>query len=472
MEKSNSNHYPTDVAAYSILAVRALVGTEDFLQIAFTDDSSTHPVPDFKEESLQLLHQGKILSENQSIALFSYLYLYVRLTGKEQYQANLTSLKQTLHISEGVERNLEFLITDERVEYILNDYKKRRKSLAELFISTEDYISDMITDVVTAPIQQEKSILTGLQSSEYEHPTDRIALEKLRLNKTLELLIKWYSEYNMERLLTVQYTGSNVLVTEKNLPYLHAALTKVCQILDVDPIPPLYLEQGFISAQTIGSSHPIVCISSACLSLLSYDELLFILGHEVGHIKSQHVLYHSLGNLMPYVGEVIGSLTFGVGELVSSGLVLALYNWYRKSEFTADRAGLLACQNPDAAISVMTKLAGFPPKYYGAINTEDFLNQAADFENLDNSKFNKVMKILSAMYQNHPWTVIRAQELNQWVLQGDYNKTLARLTAQLIPAGVSSTQGSKNTCYCTQCGNELDRDAKFCSHCGSPNKKQ
>lgn len=466
------NICPNDVPTCSVLAVLVLVGKEDFNKIAFANDILATNFPDSLDDTLLLLEQEKILSENQCIALFSYLYLCVRLTDNEEYRKNLNSLRQALYISEGVVKNLEIIMTEERVSYIKNYYQSNKKSVFELFVSTEEFISDMITDVVTAPIQRKKNILSGLESSEYEHPTDRIALEKLRVNKLLEQLLKWYSEYNIERLITVQYTGSCVLATDKNLPYLHSALAKVCQILDVSPVPPLYLEQGFIDAKTIGSSRPIVCISAACLSLLSYDELLFILGHEVGHIKSQHVLYHTLGSMLPYIGDVIGSLTLGIGGLVSSGLELALYNWYRKSEFSADRAGLLACQNSDAAISVMTKLAGFPPKYYSAISTDDFLSQAVDFENLDNSKFNKVMKIISAMYQDHPWTVMRAQELNKWISQGDYERTLARQTSSQRATGHSCVERGQNACYCTKCGSELERNARFCKNCGTPNKKE
>ena len=113
--------------------------------------------------------------------------------------------------------------------------------------------------------------------------------------------MKLYYEYNFERLVTVQYTGSNIRVTEKNLPYLYNALKTVCEVLDVKEIPPLYVAPGSLNACTIGSSKPIIVISGICLSLLTYDELLFILGHEVGHIKSQHVLYHSIGNFIPYI---------------------------------------------------------------------------------------------------------------------------------------------------------------------------
>lgn len=461
-----------DVCTYSMLAIYVLVGKEAFSHIGFPPEMLTDDIPNDTDAALQLLKREQVLSDYQKTALFSYLCLYVKLSENEnEYEDVLLCLRNTLNISKGVCKNLDLIITPDRVQYILRDYQKRQKNITGLFVTTEDYISDMITDVVTAPIQKEKDILNGLQSSEYEHPTDRVALEKLRVNKVLEQLLKWYSEYNVERLITVQYTGSCVMVTEKNIPYLYHALEDVCRTLEVSPVPPLYLEQGFIGARTIGSSKPIVCLTAACLSLLSYDELLFILGHEVGHIKSQHVLYHTLGSMLPYVGDVIGSLALGIGGLVSGGLELALYNWFRKSEFTADRAGLLACQNPDAAVSVMAKLAGFPPKYYGAMHTEHFLKQAVEFENLDSSKFNKVMKILSAMYQDHPWTVMRAQELNKWVEQGEYERTVSRHNTSNLPEVPDKASGDSDTCYCSNCGFELDRDAKFCKNCGSPNRK-
>lgn len=470
VEDSKLITQPMDVTNYSLLAVLALVGKEAFSKINFPGKKLPIEYIESTEDYMILFKEENIMSENQRVALFSYLYLYVQLTDIEEYKNNLDNLQQEFNISEGIINNLQIVITKERISYIKNHYINREKEFSDLFVSTEEFISDMITNVVATPIQEEKRKLIGLESKEYEHPTDRIALEKLQVNKMFEYLLKWYSEYNVERLMTIQYTGSFVLVTEKNLPYLNSAMEKVCQILEVSPVPPLYLEQGFISAKTIGSSHPIVCISSACVSLLSYDELLFILGHEVGHIKSKHVLYHTLGSMLPYVGDIVGSFTFGIGDLVSSGLELALYNWYRKSEYTADRAGLLACQNPDAAISIMSKLAGFPPKYYTEINTDDLINQAADFEKLDSSKYNKVMKILSAMYKSHPWTVVRANELNKWIQEGEYHKTLNRERLRL-KGEPSSIENNSMTCFCSNCGYKLELDAKFCKNCGTPNKK-
>src|SRR5438874_9267821 len=37
---------------------------------------------------------------------------------------------------------------------------------------------------------------------------------------------------------------------------------------------------------------------------------------------------------------------------------LALLEWYRKSELSSDRAGLLACQDPTASMRMFLKMAG------------------------------------------------------------------------------------------------------------------
>ena len=58
------------------------------------------------------------------------------------------------------------------------------------------------------------------------------------------------------------------------------------------------------------------------------------------------MLYHQMP-VLPFL-EILGAATLGVGKLFSAGLQRR-FPWVRMSEFTADRAGLLACQDPRAA---------------------------------------------------------------------------------------------------------------------------
>jgi Zn-dependent protease with chaperone function len=101
-----------------------------------------------------------------------------------------------------------------------------------------------------------------------------------------------------------------------------------------------------VNAFTAGVERPIVVVTSGAVDLLTHEELAFLIGHELGHIKSGHVLYHQMADILPLLGSIVASATLGMGGLVSTGIQLALLNWYRMSEFPADRAGLLVCKTP------------------------------------------------------------------------------------------------------------------------------
>ena len=109
----------------------------------------------------------------------------------------------------------------------------------------------------------------------------------------------------------------------------------------------------------------------------------------------------------------IDSIPFG--SIAAAPLQYALYYWDRMSEFTADRAGLLCCQNKSAAIRAFMKMAGLPIRNYENINHKSFIAQASDFKSLDYEALNKVIKFISIADNSHPWTVMRAAELLTWV---------------------------------------------------------
>lgn len=245
----------------------------------------------------------------------------------------------------------------------------------------------------------------------------------------------------------------------------------MCRVLDLSPVPELYIDMGFLNAWTTGVEQPIIVITSGCTSLLTYDELVFIIGHEAGHIKSEHVLYHQMAEVLPYLGGIIASATLGLGGLVAAPLQVALLNWHRMSEYTADRAGLLACQNPDAATSAMMKIAGAPPKYYRQMKVEHFEQQAREFEELDASKLDHAAKILSVMFASHPWTVMRGHELFKWIETGAYDEILRRKTMagySALPVGGSLSGQVSQGWTCTNCRSIQAVDDKFCTECGTP----
>lgn len=263
-----------------------------------------------------------------------------------------------------------------------------------------------------------KKILTGLNHTDYEHPFDQKALHTLEKTPGLSAAGKYVTKHTIERVYTIQYTGSNLLVTKDSYPKIYAYLEYACQILDLKKIPDLYIQWGYnINACTIGSENPLIVLNSGLIDLCDDDEILFIIGHECGHIKSEHMLYHMMAQVINYI---IDAIPFG--SIAAAPLQYALYYWSRMSEFTADRAGLLCCQNKDAAVCAFMKMAGMPIKQFDEMNYQTFIQQATDFKQLDYEALNKVIKFISIADASHPWTVMRAAELLNWIQSGNYGQ--------------------------------------------------
>jgi hypothetical protein len=301
--------------------------------------------------------------------------------------------------------------------------------------------------------------IARLAPREYEHPFDRKALDALENTRGVETLVRKFNELGIERAARIIYTGSNLKVTPSSLPEVHEVLEACCDTLDLPDLPELYLRRmDAIQGATVGVNRPLVVLSTEAVELLTTAELRFVVGREVGHIKSQHTLYHQIGVLLPVLSEVLAAPTLGLGSLLTAGIQMALVHWVRMSEFTADRAGLLACQDVEAATRALAKIAGLPPRYYDSFSLDDFVTQAREFEGLDGT-YDRVLKFL--VREEHLWTIARAHEFLAWTDAGGYRDVLERKTEQkplAMPLQVVA--------FCTQCGARAEGPGAFCSACG------
>ncbi|MBD2385026.1 M48 family metallopeptidase [Cylindrospermum sp. FACHB-282] len=271
-----------------------------------------------------------------------------------------------------------------------------------------------------------RKVLTGLNSQAYEHPFDRKALASLKNMPGVSPLLKKINEYGIDRLLRLQSLGSEIRVTPNNFPQLHQPLVETCQILDVANLPEMYLFRGtgHINTYVVGVEKSIIGINLDGMEWLNPEELLFVLGHEVARIKSQHMIYHQMAIVMPALKNLLSSTTLGLGGLIAGGLELALYNWLMMARFTADRAGLLACQDIDVATTALIKLAGLPEEYLTTSVIDDFVVQAREFAANDFDSLDQVTKILSYTETRLSWVVMRVGELLKWVDSGEYDNLI------------------------------------------------
>ncbi|MEM9540392.1 MAG: M48 family metallopeptidase [Cyanobacteria bacterium P01_E01_bin.42] len=272
--------------------------------------------------------------------------------------------------------------------------------------------------------QQEKKVLAGLTADAYEHPFDRKALESLQKMPGMALFFKKINEYGIDRQLRLQHAGSYFRVTSRSFPDFYELFTQACQILEILPIPDVYLFRGLRDSYTIGVEKPILCFGMNVLESFDSEELLYIIGHELAHIKSQHLLYHQTATILPTLGTLLNRTTMGISGLATSGIQLGLYNWVMMATLTADRAGLLTCQNIRAAITSLMQFSGVSKRYITPVLVEDFVEQAREFEE-SFGNFNAFSKMFSFMNDEmYPWAVMRTSELLKWYKSGEYEALL------------------------------------------------
>jgi len=305
--------------------------------------------------------------------------------------------------------------------------------------------------------------LVSLDPREYEHPLDREALNKLESIPGVKPVFQKIHKEILEKLLYIENSGSNILLTKDNYPRAIEILNEAAKVLDIDLIPPLYVEDGDdINGSTSGSSKPNIVLTKSALDELDDSELLALIGHELGHIKSGHALYRSISEtLMSTLIEVISDFTLGLGSLPAQGIQIALLQWYRMSEFTADRAGLLACQDLDACLRLELKLAGLPKNANVESFKKGFIKQAKEFKEFDMQNVNKFMKFLSTQNMTHPYAVLRVSQLIEWEKSDEYKNILTRENRNFV------TEISSNLEFCPNCGMNLLKGDKFCSGCGA-----
>lgn len=253
-------------------------------------------------------------------------------------------------------------------------------------------------------------LLRHPEDSEVIDSLNKIPFFKKFLNNTIVPIKEAYNE--------VESFGDGWSITHQSAPKIYKTLKEACETLGIRTIPKLASEWFYApSSFSAGNENFRIVISSGSIDLFEEEELIFFLGHELGHYICGHKPYQML--LEALYLPVIDEPTV---KMWSTIVKVPLLDWYRKSDFTADRVGLLCCQNIDVALRVMIKRAGLPKKCYNQINTRAFLKQAYDFENNHSGTLDKIAKSLSLRSCEYPWMVQRAERLYEWYNSGKYQR--------------------------------------------------
>ncbi len=261
---------------------------------------------------------------------------------------------------------------------------------------------------------QQDLIGKGLEwAPSIQHPLDRLYLRKIEGIPLLPKIIGWVVDKQREEMEAL-LAGDGVLVTHESCPEADDAFREACEELDLNRDDFRFFVMGnpAINAFTTGSGIPTVVANSGLINAFSKDELKVVLGHELGHYICGHVRCHALARYLS------SAAWYTPAWLAALSLEPLLMSWSRYSEISADRAGLLAGKDFEAACGVFLKLGGFPylkglpqkPSKILMDQHNDYAKQTGNFCMLRRLW----REINHALGATHPRVIERFAALDEW----------------------------------------------------------
>jgi Zn-dependent protease with chaperone function len=245
-----------------------------------------------------------------------------------------------------------------------------------------------------------------------------VALRKLT---GFDVLLRRLAGLFNDRSLRLMFLASSVRASDQQFPQLYQAMLDGCYVLDLPVVPELYISQNpLVNAMTLGADKPFIVITTGMVELMDAEEMRFIIGHELGHVLSGHAVYRTM--LFHLINLARRVAFMALVYLGLQGIVWGLEEWYRKSELSCDRAGLLAGQDVEAARRALMKTAGGASM--AELSHDAFHQQAHEYDAVPDVR-DGLLKLLQLQGNTHPFAVIRFAELDRWAAEGDYRTILS-----------------------------------------------
>jgi Zn-dependent protease with chaperone function len=205
-------------------------------------------------------------------------------------------------------------------------------------------------------------------------------------------------------------------VTPQTVPEMVPVLQENYGRLQVEPVNVFIVRSNQLNAYTFGMDSPkAIVLYSALFKIMDRDEIQFILGHEMGHVKLGHTWLNTL------VGGMAG-IPSGLGA--AAIMELAFRWWNRACEYSADRSGVLACGKPNKAITALVKLeAG------SAALTQTGMQAAIrHIEREDDDLVNNLEELIAS----HPMVVKRVEQVRRFTSSTEYHQMQALMDKNLV----------------------------------------
>jgi hypothetical protein len=194
-----------------------------------------------------------------------------------------------------------------------------------------------------------------ITEKDFIYQPDKDNLEVLQGTEPLPHIIEQMVSKPREKSLRSKLAKEARKVTPSSM--LGAMIVHCGEVLALEMLPDAYIvPMPQVNAAVFGQDDsPVLMITAGALRL-NDAETLALIGHELGHVKSKHMLYHTLAESLGKGTQLLAS--FAGAGLVSLPIQMLLLAWHRESEVSADRAALLVVDDPNVFRSLMVKLSG------------------------------------------------------------------------------------------------------------------
>jgi Zn-dependent protease with chaperone function len=223
----------------------------------------------------------------------------------------------------------------------------------------------------------------------------------------------------------------SIVASDAHYTPLYRAARQAGESLGLN-VPGVYVAEGEFPAPsaTLGTDEDtVVVISRHAAERLSEPELVALVGHELGHVQNNHVIYSTA--LFYLRHEAL----FFVRWVVQPA-IMALKGWSRRAEITCDRAALIAVRDLDAALGAMVKaeLDTRAPRDGDGDAPGEPLDVRAHLAAL--SAAHGAVGRAADMFRSHPFLPKRARALEVFAQSLLYHK----LTGQADAGGLSGDE--------------------------------
>jgi len=207
--------------------------------------------------------------------------------------------------------------------------------------------------------------------------------------------------------------------------HVQKMVIECAELLDVEP-PHLFVKQDpNLNAYVTRLQEPHLLVLTSGFYELYKDrpeEMRFVIGHELGHLKCDHIRCHMVGrHLLNAIYSGASEVTRIPKDVLAPLLVIQLLHWYRASEVSADRAGLICVGgNVEASEQALLRLL------HGTSETIDATIAREEFLTLQQEPFVKIVRRLQSLGVQHPFIPERVAALRRWSNSAGYAALLER----------------------------------------------